>query len=143
VRERRRVWVTEEDLPMKKARYDNHVNFLIQNVIMRQDNLFKKKMIAFVLNESSVHWTATFVFNPSCIREDANTNSRPDLRSCFYRYCGKLKSGVTLEPPMEIATLKHTTKGLFHWFCIQHFDFFSLRIGPNWESLLQPLQGKI
>jgi hypothetical protein len=40
VREQRRVWVTmEEDVAMKKARYDNHVNFLIQNVIMRQDNV--------------------------------------------------------------------------------------------------------
>jgi hypothetical protein len=97
VREQRRVWVTEEDIARKKARYDNHVNFLIKNVIMSQDNLFKKKLIVFVLNDKSrVHWTATFVFNPSCIKEDANpTNSRPDLRSCFYCYCGKSKSGDT------------------------------------------------
>ena len=95
MRERRRVWVTEEDIAWKKTRYDNHVNFLIKNVIMSHDNLFKKRLIVFVLNESSVHWTATFVFNPSCIKEDANPNSRQDLRCCFYRYCGKSKSGDT------------------------------------------------
>jgi len=55
VREQRRMWVTEEDVARQKARYDNHVNFLIKNVIMSQDNLFKKKLIVFVFNESSVH----------------------------------------------------------------------------------------
>ena len=45
MRERRRVWVMEEDIAWKKTRYDNHVNFLIKNVIMSHDNLFKKRLI--------------------------------------------------------------------------------------------------
>jgi hypothetical protein len=79
----------EAGVVQDKKMYDAHINFLIKKVILRHDNLFKKKMIVFVLNESMVHWTATFVFNPSCIKEqDANaSNSRPNLpnlRCCFY-----------------------------------------------------------
>jgi len=75
-----------------QMKYNNCVDMVVKAIIRPNPGLFKKKVLVFIADEGDSHWTATFVFNPSCIIAEEAPNG-DTLRCCYYQYCGLEQTG--------------------------------------------------
>ncbi len=78
----------EEDIMTLWTRHTDNVS---KKVLSANACLIQKKVIVFPQNLSNAHWMVTFVFNPSSI--DKDTEYRPGLRTCFFRFCSMNTTG--------------------------------------------------
>jgi hypothetical protein len=78
----------EEEIMTSWTRHTDNVSKKILSV---NPCLIQKKMIMFPQNLSNAHWMVTFVFNPSSM--DKDTEYRPGLRKCFFRFCSMNTTG--------------------------------------------------
>jgi hypothetical protein len=64
-------------------------DFVVNDIIEKNPVLLSKKVLVFPQNGDGEHWSATFVFNPSFIRDHVETVEETDISSkpCFFRYC--------------------------------------------------------
>ena len=64
-------------------------DIVVNNIIEKNPGLLSKKVLVFPQNKDGEHWSVTFVFNPSFIRDDVETVVETDISSkpCFFRYC--------------------------------------------------------
>jgi hypothetical protein len=73
--------------------WTRHTDNVSQKILSVNPCLIQKKLIVFLQNLSNAHWMVTFVFNPSSI--DKDTEFRPGLRTCFFRFCSTMNTTVS------------------------------------------------
>ena len=71
--------------------WTRHTNNVSKKFLSVNPCLIQKKMIVFPQNLSNAHCMVTFVFNPSSI--DKDTEYRPGLQTCFFRFCSMNTTG--------------------------------------------------
>ena len=139
-------------------KYLNFRNSLLKTVVHVNPGILSRRVIIIPCNENNNHWSATFVFNASCIVDE-----EPRARPCFFRYCSyfpdgsrqvKVNQGITWFLNLcysydahEKSLLKYKTRK-FEWvtpfgdpkegFMVGTEKFPSLRLPQELEVL--PLQ---
>ncbi len=116
----------EEKIMTSWTRYTDNV---LKKILSVNTCLIQKKMIVFLQNLSNAHWMVTFVFNPNSI--DKDTEYRPGLQTCFFRFCSMKTTGT------RIAKI---SQGLL-WFLNLAFCHANCRVvnrervvQMNWET---------